>query len=265
MVVNPSSVRPGVRPARAWLDPGGGGVRRILPHKPESHRRSHPGGHRGTGILPEGEIQADSVTLATREAALAFQDVLTMCLRAFEYLPIVDITFGDYLRAIVTADSSSTPGTSTIDVPRSSTPFERGASTHPRCPPLAEEALRLERPKELEDASIPPTLVTPALTIHLLGPRGPRGDPGHEPPGRTVLPPLHRGRPRHPEERPTGERHTCPSPAASPSTWTSTRGREATRSSNRISRRPPPPSPAAVSRRGSISGRSSPATPERTR
>ena len=27
-----------------------------------------------------------------------------MCLRAFEYLPPVDVTFGDYLRALVTAD-----------------------------------------------------------------------------------------------------------------------------------------------------------------
>ena len=27
-----------------------------------------------------------------------------MCIRAFDYLPPVDVTFGDYLRALVTAD-----------------------------------------------------------------------------------------------------------------------------------------------------------------
>src|SRR5262249_9419450 len=32
------------------------------------------------------------------------KNILTMCIRAFEYLPPVDVTFGDYLRAIVTAD-----------------------------------------------------------------------------------------------------------------------------------------------------------------
>src|SRR5262249_14486076 len=37
-------------------------------------------------------------------AARAANSILTMCIRAFEYLPPVDIRFGDYLRALVTAD-----------------------------------------------------------------------------------------------------------------------------------------------------------------
>jgi hypothetical protein len=117
----------------------------------------------GSGILPEGELQADLVTLATKEAALASQDVLTMCLRAFEYLPPVDVTFGDYLRAIVTADFELNPRdeyerrASFIDA------FRVRGIYAPAVSSLAEEALRLERPKALEDASIPPTLVTEVL------------------------------------------------------------------------------------------------------
>jgi hypothetical protein len=117
----------------------------------------------GSGILPEGELQADLVTLATREAANAAQDVLTMCLRAFEYLPPVDVTFGDYLRAIVTADFELNPRdeferrVSFIDA------FRARGIYAPAVSSLAEEALRLERPRELEYASIPADVVTEVL------------------------------------------------------------------------------------------------------
>jgi hypothetical protein len=59
----------------------------------------------GTGILPEGEIHPDLVNRLADEAAKAAQHVLTMCIRAIDYCPPVDITFGDFLRAIITADS----------------------------------------------------------------------------------------------------------------------------------------------------------------
>ena len=117
----------------------------------------------GSGILPAGELQSDLVLLVTREAAETAQDVLTMCLRAFEYLPPVDVTFGDYLRAIVTADFELNPRDE----------FERRASFidafrvrgiyAPAVSSLAEEALRLARPQELEHATIPPSLVTEVL------------------------------------------------------------------------------------------------------
>ncbi len=58
----------------------------------------------GSGILPIGDLHPDLVDRLAREAAGAAQDVLTMCIRAFEYLPPVDVTFGDYLRALITAD-----------------------------------------------------------------------------------------------------------------------------------------------------------------
>src|SRR4029078_1758374 len=45
--------------------------------------------------------------LVHRVAGAAIQNAtifLTMCVRAIDYLPVVDPTFGDFLRALVTAD-----------------------------------------------------------------------------------------------------------------------------------------------------------------
>jgi hypothetical protein len=63
----------------------------------------------GTGALPEGDLHPDLVNRIATEAARAAQSVLTMCIRAFDYLPPVDITFGDFLRALVTADYELNP------------------------------------------------------------------------------------------------------------------------------------------------------------
>lgn len=59
----------------------------------------------GTGILPQGELQTDLVDLMAAEAAKSASHVLGMCIRALDFCPPVDITFGDYLRAIITADA----------------------------------------------------------------------------------------------------------------------------------------------------------------
>ncbi len=63
----------------------------------------------GTGTLPEGDLHPDLVNRVANEASRAAQTILTMCIRAFDYLPPVDITFGDYLRAMVTADYELVP------------------------------------------------------------------------------------------------------------------------------------------------------------
>jgi len=59
----------------------------------------------GSGILPLGELHPDLVNRLADEASKSAGHVLTMCIRALDYCPPVDITFGDYLRAIITADS----------------------------------------------------------------------------------------------------------------------------------------------------------------
>jgi hypothetical protein len=59
----------------------------------------------GTGVLPAGALHPDLVARLAREAAKAAEHVLTMCIRALDYCPPVDLTFGEYLRALITADT----------------------------------------------------------------------------------------------------------------------------------------------------------------
>lgn len=64
----------------------------------------------GAGVATsDDELHPDLVARVADEAAKTAQNVLTMCIRAFEYLPPVDITYGDYLRALVTADFEVVP------------------------------------------------------------------------------------------------------------------------------------------------------------
>jgi len=58
----------------------------------------------GTGVLAEGALHPDLVNRLAKEASRAAQHVLNMCIRALDYLPPVDLTFGDYLRALITCD-----------------------------------------------------------------------------------------------------------------------------------------------------------------
>jgi GNAT superfamily N-acetyltransferase len=58
----------------------------------------------GGVALSEAELHPDLVTQLTETAAKTAQIVLRICIRALDYCPPIDITFGDYLRAIITAD-----------------------------------------------------------------------------------------------------------------------------------------------------------------
>jgi len=58
----------------------------------------------GSGRLPDGELLPDLVTRLARQCAKTAQIVLAMCIRATDYLPPVDPSFSDFLRAMVTAD-----------------------------------------------------------------------------------------------------------------------------------------------------------------
>lgn len=58
----------------------------------------------GTGILPDGDLHPDLVNRLASEAAKTAGHVLNICIRAIDYCPPIDITFGEYLRAIITAD-----------------------------------------------------------------------------------------------------------------------------------------------------------------
>jgi hypothetical protein len=58
----------------------------------------------GSGILPSGEISVDLANRLASEASKTAEHVLNMCIRALDYCPPVNLEFGDFLRAIITAD-----------------------------------------------------------------------------------------------------------------------------------------------------------------
>jgi hypothetical protein len=59
----------------------------------------------GTGVLKAGAIHPDLVKRLSAEAVKSATHVLNMCIRALDYIPPVDLTFGEYLRGLITADS----------------------------------------------------------------------------------------------------------------------------------------------------------------
>jgi hypothetical protein len=56
-----------------------------------------------------GEIHPDLADRLASEAAKCASHFFRICVRAIDYCPVSDITFGDYLRAIVTADQDAFP------------------------------------------------------------------------------------------------------------------------------------------------------------
>ncbi len=101
----------------------------------------------GTGTLPAGELHPDLVDRLAREAYTSARHVLTMCIRALDYCPPVDMTFGEYLRALITADSDMVPDddknyrVAMIEGFRRHGIYPEGVSS------MSEEALRWERPE----------------------------------------------------------------------------------------------------------------------
>ena len=63
----------------------------------------------GRGVLPSGALHPDLVQRLVAEASKTARHVLLMCIRALDYMPPIEITFGDFLRAIVTADYDLDP------------------------------------------------------------------------------------------------------------------------------------------------------------
>ncbi len=63
----------------------------------------------GTGVLPPGEIpELLAIQLTEKACGLASQ-FLTICIRAIDYCPPIDLTFGEFLRAVITADRDLVP------------------------------------------------------------------------------------------------------------------------------------------------------------
>ena len=58
----------------------------------------------GTGLLPDGALHPDLIDELSKKASSTASYILQICVRALDYCPPFDITFGDYLRAAITAD-----------------------------------------------------------------------------------------------------------------------------------------------------------------
>ena len=103
----------------------------------------------GTGILNEGELHPDLVNRLAAEAVKSARHVLTICIRALDYCAPVDIDFGDYLRALITADRDVYPNDSRsyrvafIDAFRQHGIYPRGLRS------LSEEGLTWDRADEI--------------------------------------------------------------------------------------------------------------------
>jgi hypothetical protein len=63
----------------------------------------------GSGVLPLGDLHPDLVERLAQEATKAARHLLLMCIRAIDYCPPIDITYGDYMRALITADYDLMP------------------------------------------------------------------------------------------------------------------------------------------------------------
>lgn len=63
----------------------------------------------GSGVLPEGDLPEALAGRLAEEASKVSRQVLNMAIRALDYCPPIDITFGDYLRALITADRDLVP------------------------------------------------------------------------------------------------------------------------------------------------------------
>lgn len=63
----------------------------------------------GTGRLPEGDLPADLQNILGDQASKIANHFLSICIRALDYCPPVDLNLGEYLRALITADYELVP------------------------------------------------------------------------------------------------------------------------------------------------------------
>ncbi|MGH6911259.1 MAG: hypothetical protein ACREEG_13815, partial [Phenylobacterium sp.] len=63
----------------------------------------------GSGVLAPGHLPQPLIQALAKEASKVAGHLMTICIRALDYCPPVDVTFGDYLRAMITADRDLVP------------------------------------------------------------------------------------------------------------------------------------------------------------
>lgn len=116
----------------------------------------------GSGVLQPGALPGALVGALAAEASKAARHVLRMCIRALDYCPPVDITFGEYLRALVTADRDMAPD-DRLSYRTAMVAAFRARGIHAEGVGLVAAGNLLWQPPELQPASLAALLRTMAL------------------------------------------------------------------------------------------------------
>lgn len=122
----------------------------------------------GSGVLPAGALPPDLQNILADKASQLASQFLNICVRAIDYCPPVDINFGDYVRALITADYDLVPDDpwdyrgALIEAFRRRRIYPREASS------LSEDALRWR----------PPRIAMPPVPKLDFGELRFKGDPG---------------------------------------------------------------------------------------
>jgi hypothetical protein len=61
------------------------------------------------GVFGEGDVHPDLAERIAKEATKTAEHLCNICIRALDYCPPIDISFGDFLRAMITADYDMVP------------------------------------------------------------------------------------------------------------------------------------------------------------
>ena len=110
----------------------------------------------GGTLTAPGELHPDLANRLAEQAAKTAQHFLNMCIRALDYCPPVDVQFGDFLRALITADGDLVPDdsygyrASLIEAFRLRGIRPEGVTSY------AEDSLRWCSPEDLKGRPAPP-------------------------------------------------------------------------------------------------------------
>jgi len=103
----------------------------------------------GSSTPTGAELPTELVNRLAREAGKAAGHVLQMCVRGLDQLPVTDLTFGEFLRAVVTADADLVPEDPHCYRVILSDAFRRRGIYERGWPSMAPNSLRWQSPDHL--------------------------------------------------------------------------------------------------------------------
>ena len=103
----------------------------------------------GSGVLPPGDLSPHLVTVLAEVASHLASQFLSICIRAIDYCPPVDLLFGEYLRALITADAALVPDDPWLYREALVDAFREHGIYPTDVPNLSEDALLWRAPEEM--------------------------------------------------------------------------------------------------------------------